>query len=67
MSLMLVLKSFLQAATATRSTQLEFFEDDEDYNAALDSLDSEFYKYEDNLAELLHDFVRNDEDADIEA
>ncbi|WP_020407206.1 DMP19 family protein [Hahella ganghwensis] len=41
-----------------RWKQLEPFENDENYQSDLDQLDAEFYKYEDNLGELLQQFVR---------
>lgn len=50
-----------------RWLQLEPFEDDEKYESDLNSLDGEFYKYEDNLADLLHDFVRKNPEASVNA
>jgi hypothetical protein len=47
--------------------QLEPYEDDENYESALEYLDTEFYKYEDNLAELLHEFVRENREAPVNA
>jgi len=41
-----------------RWQQMEPYEDDEEYEEALDQLDDQFYKYEDNLAELLNQYVR---------
>ncbi|MCO4113605.1 DMP19 family protein [Aeromonas hydrophila] len=38
--------------------QLARYEGDENYEADLESLDTELYIYEDNLTELLHKFVR---------
>jgi len=50
-----------------RWQQLEPFEDDEKYEAQLGELDDKFYKYEDNLAELLHKYVRDNLAANINA
>jgi hypothetical protein len=51
----------------TRWKQLEQYENDEKYESGLDDLDKEFYKYEDNLAELLHNFVRSNKEASVNA
>jgi len=48
-----------------RWKQLEPYKDDNKYELALEELDMEFYKYEDNLAGLLQNFVRNNEEAEI--
>lgn len=50
-----------------RWEQLKPYEDDEKYESALEELDTEFYKYEDNLANLLHNFVRANRDAKVYA
>ncbi len=50
-----------------RWKQLNLLGDDEQFQAALNILDNEFYKYEDNLVELLNDFVRNNQDEKITA
>ncbi|TVZ41436.1 uncharacterized protein DUF4375 [Alteromonadaceae bacterium 2753L.S.0a.02] len=51
----------------TRWKQLERYEDDENFESALENLDTEFYKYEDNLAEILHNFVRANKGASVNA
>jgi len=48
-----------------RWKQLEPYEGDEKYEASLNELDTEFYKYEDNLAELLHNYVRANKGAPL--
>lgn len=50
-----------------RWKQLEPYEDHEEYESDLDKLDTEFYKYEDNLAGLLHNYVRSNKDAKVNA
>lgn len=45
--------------------QLARYKGDENYEADLESLDTEFYTYEDNLAELLHKFVRENKAASL--
>lgn len=50
-----------------RWKQLKPFEGDEKYESALGDLDDKFYKYEDNLVELLHKYVRDNLDASINA
>ncbi|MBV7297392.1 DMP19 family protein [Enterovibrio paralichthyis] len=50
---------------AERWKQLSPFEDDEHYHASLDALDNAFYKYEDNLVELLHHYVRQHPEAKV--
>ena len=50
-----------------RWEQLEPYEDDKKYESDLDELDTEFYKYEDNLAGLLHDYVRVNKGAKVNA
>lgn len=50
-----------------RWKQLEPYEDNNEYADALDELDQKFYEYEDNLAGLLHDYVRNNPEANIKA
>lgn len=50
-----------------RWKQLKSYEDDEKYEFDLDELDAEFYKYEDNLSDLLHNFVKTNKGAVINA
>lgn len=50
-----------------RWEQLKSYEENDEYIDALDKLDTEFYKYEDNLGELLHSFVRDNPDSKIYA
>ncbi|MDM5131959.1 DMP19 family protein [Aeromonas piscicola] len=50
-----------------RCKQLARYKDDENYEADLENLDTEFYKYEENLAELLHTFVRANKAASLNA
>jgi hypothetical protein len=50
-----------------RWKQLEPYEDNEQYETALDNLDTEFYQYEDNLSELLHNYVKKNGLVKIEA
>lgn len=50
-----------------RWKQLEPFEDNEKHEVFLNRLDNEFYKYEDNLSELLHNYVRSNTNASINA
>jgi len=50
-----------------RWQQLESFKEDENYEAQQGELDDEFYKYEDNLAELLHKYVRENPGVSINA
>ncbi len=50
-----------------RWEQLEPYEDDEEYESDLDELNTEYYKYEDNLAELLHCYVRANKGATVNA
>ena len=52
---------------AERWQQLDPYRDNQEYEAALNTLDLEFYKYEDNLAELLHQYVKDHADNHIEA
>ena len=48
-----------------RWRQLEPFREDVKYEEALNELDDKFYEYEDNLAELLHTYVRDNLEASI--
>ena len=50
-----------------RCAQLEKFEDDEAYGDSLDALNTEYYQYEDNLEKLLHEYVKENSDAEIYA
>ena len=50
-----------------RWEQLKAYEGDEEYESDLDALDTEFYKYEDDLAELLHNYVRANKGAKVNA
>jgi hypothetical protein len=50
-----------------RWKQLEIYEDDEKYQSNLGALDTEFYKYEDNLTELLNNFIRSNSEALVNA
>ncbi|ABD82342.1 DMP19 family protein [Saccharophagus degradans] len=50
-----------------RWAQLEPYENNEEYESDLDELDTEFYKYEDNLAGLLHNYVRANKGAKVNA
>ncbi len=50
-----------------RWVQLEKYEDNESFENSLNALDAEFYKYEDNLAQLLHEYVKENPKAEIYA
>lgn len=50
-----------------RWKQMEPFEESEEFEDALDELDTEFYKYEDNIAQLVNNFVAKNPNAHISA
>ena len=51
---------------AERGTQLDAFSEDPRYEAEMDRLNAEFYKYEDDLAALLNSYVGRHPDATVE-
>jgi len=50
-----------------RWEQLEKYEDNEEFENSLDNLDTEFYQYVDNLAKILHEYVRENPEIEIYA
>jgi hypothetical protein len=50
-----------------RWKQMKPYEDDEKFEANLDELDREFYKYEDNIVELLNEYIKTNKGASVNA